>query len=70
MNNGINLMDGGHNFFQTKPGPYDYWAIEYAYSELPINSIVTENEFLDESVRIIKYEFLEISNSLLLIKEI
>ncbi len=45
--NGVNLMDGGHNFFQTTPGPYDYWAIEYAYAEQPINSILSEDEFLN-----------------------
>jgi len=45
--NGINLMDGGYNFFQTKPGPYDYWAIEYAYSEQPLSSTLSEDEFLD-----------------------
>ena len=45
--NGINLMDGGQNFFQTKPGPYDYWAIEYAYSEQPLNSIISENDYLN-----------------------
>jgi len=45
--NGINLMDGGHNFYQTTPGPYDYWAIEYAYSEIPPNSDISENKFLD-----------------------
>jgi len=46
--NGINLMDGGQNFFQTKPGPYDYWAIEYAYAEQPLNSILSEDEFLNK----------------------
>jgi len=29
----INLFDQGHTVFQTKPGPYDVWAIEYGYSE-------------------------------------
>ena len=28
----INVFDGV-TFFQTKPGIYDYWAIEYAYSQ-------------------------------------
>ncbi len=27
-----NILDKGNNFFLTKPGPYDDWAIEYAYS--------------------------------------
>ena len=45
--NGVNIMDGGHNFFQTKPGPYDYWAIEYAYAERPLTSMLSEEEFVD-----------------------
>jgi len=43
--NSANLMDGGISYFQTKPGPYDYWAIEYAYSEVPYN--MSEKEHLD-----------------------
>ncbi|RCL86902.1 DUF5117 domain-containing protein [bacterium] len=27
-----NILDKGNNFFLTDPGPYDDWAIEYAYS--------------------------------------
>ena len=29
------LLDKGHTMFQTEPGPYDFWAIEYGYSEFP-----------------------------------
>ena len=29
----VNLLDKGHTMFQTKPGPYDLWAIEYGYGE-------------------------------------
>ncbi|MBC8311857.1 MAG: zinc-dependent metalloprotease [Candidatus Marinimicrobia bacterium] len=45
--NASSLLDGGHTFFQTHPGPYDYWAIEYAYAELPFRSELTEAEFLE-----------------------
>ena len=45
--NASSLMDGGHTFFQTHPGPYDYWAIEYAYSELPYRSKLSESKFLE-----------------------
>ena len=44
--NATNLLDGGINYFQTKPGPYDYWAIEYGYSEPPFTSNITEKEWL------------------------
>ena len=44
--NSANLMDGGISYFQTKPGPYDYWAIEYAYSETPYN--MSEKEYLEK----------------------
>ena len=30
----VNLFDKGNTVFQTKPGPYDIWAIEYGYIEL------------------------------------
>ena len=29
----VNLFDKGNTVFQTKPGPYDMWAIEYGYSD-------------------------------------
>ena len=27
------LLDKGNTLFQTKPGPYDLWAIEYGYTQ-------------------------------------
>ena len=45
--NATNLFDGGENYFQTNPGIYDYWAIEYAYAEQPPYSMETESEFLE-----------------------
>jgi len=38
----VNLFDHGHTVFQTKPGPYDIWAIEYGYSVF--NTYTAENE--------------------------
>ena len=29
----VSLLDNGVTMFQTQPGPYDLWAIEYGYSE-------------------------------------
>ena len=46
--NATNLLDGGHNYFQTIPGVYDYWAIEYAYSEQHPYSTETEKDFLEK----------------------
>ena len=48
--NATNLLDGGHNYFQTIPGPYDYWAIEYAYAEQEPYSRETEKEFLEKII--------------------
>tara|TARA_Y100001968_G_scaffold207396_1_gene190596 strand:+ start:1797 stop:4421 length:2625 start_codon:yes stop_codon:yes gene_type:complete len=45
--NATNLLDGGVNYFQTKPGPYDYWAIEYGYSNPPFTSNIEEQEWLE-----------------------
>ena len=45
--NATNLLDGGVNYFQTKPGPYDYWAIEYGYSNPPFTSDITDKEWLE-----------------------
>jgi len=45
--NATNLLDGGNNYFQTKPGPYDYWAIEYGYSEKPFGSNLSNKEWLE-----------------------
>ena len=42
----INVFDGT-TFFQTKPGTYDYWAIEYAYKQ-PDRSTHSEDIFLEE----------------------
>ena len=42
----INVFDGT-TFFQTKPGTYDYWAIEYAYKQ-PDRSNHSEDIFLEE----------------------
>mgnify|MGYP006158622821 FL=1 len=41
----INIFDG-ETFFQTKPGTYDYWAIEYAYKQ-PDRSGHSEAKFLE-----------------------
>ena len=41
----INVFDG-ETFFQTKPGTYDYWAIEYAYKQ-PDRSGKSEAHFLE-----------------------
>ena len=41
----INVFDG-ETFFQTKPGIYDYWAIEYAYKQ-PNRSGHSEEKFLE-----------------------
>jgi len=37
----INIFDG-QNFFQTKPGIYDFWAIEYAYKQSNGNELSEE----------------------------
>ena len=47
-----NILDKGNNFFLTEPGPYDDWAIEYAYSTCDnfkseqecLNSIISKSE--------------------------
>ena len=61
--NASSLMDGGHTFFQTHPGPYDHWAIEYAYAELPFRSELTETESLENiwsgrivAISLVKYK--------------
>ena len=41
----INVFDG-ETFFQTKPGTYDFWAIEYAYKQ-PDRSGHSEEKFLE-----------------------
>mgnify|MGYP001373644520 CR=1 FL=1 len=45
--NATNLLDGGVNYFQTKPGPYDYWAIEYGYSDPPFTADIDEKKWLE-----------------------
>jgi hypothetical protein len=36
------------SFFQTTLGPYDYWAIEYAYRPLEPDSRISEKEMLEK----------------------
>jgi len=43
-----NILDKGNNFFLTKPGVYDDWAIEYAYSDC--NNFNNEKECLDNII--------------------
>ena len=38
------LLDGGHTLFQTKPGPYDMWAIQYGYEQFNSNDLLTNLE--------------------------
>ena len=45
--NATNLLDGGINYFQTIPGPYDYWAIEYGYSDKPFTAQFSDEEWLE-----------------------
>ena len=42
----INVFDG-QTFFQTHPGVYDTWAIEYAYKQ-PDRSGLSETKFLED----------------------
>lgn len=47
----VNLSPKGKpqgEYFHTTLGPYDYWAIEYAYKPLPPNSKISEGEMLDQ----------------------
>lgn len=49
--NPINLSLKGDNpgsYFQTTLGPYDYWAIEYAYKPLPSDSKMSEKQMLEK----------------------
>ncbi len=49
--NPVNLAPKGKpqgSYFQTEPGPYDYWAIEYAYRPLEPGSRHSEKEMLEE----------------------
>ncbi len=38
------LLDGGHTLFQTKPGPYDMWAIQYGYEQFNTNDLLINLE--------------------------
>tara|TARA_Y100000590_G_scaffold407873_1_gene498528 strand:- start:2400 stop:5054 length:2655 start_codon:yes stop_codon:yes gene_type:complete len=42
----VSLFDNGETMFQTHPGPYDHWAIEYGYSEFDIENKSTQNELI------------------------
>lgn len=47
----VNLAPKGvtqGEYFQTTLGPYDYWAIEYAYSQFPADSATSEKGHLDK----------------------
>ncbi|UCF64111.1 MAG: zinc-dependent metalloprotease [bacterium] len=49
--NPVNLAPAGRTqgkYFQTTLGPYDYWAIEYAYKPLEPGSKTSEKEMLDK----------------------
>ncbi len=49
--NPINVSARGEpqgNYFQTTLGPYDYWAIEYAYKPLDPDSKMSEKEMLEK----------------------
>jgi len=49
--NPINVSARGEaqgNYFQTTLGPYDYWAIEYAYKPLDPESKMSEKEMLEK----------------------
>ena len=48
--NPVNLAPEGEaqgHYFQTALGPYDYWAIEYAYSPIDAESPESERKILD-----------------------
>jgi len=49
--NPVNISPKGEpqgNYFHTTLGPYDYWAIEYAYKPFDPNSKTSEKEFLEK----------------------
>lgn len=43
-----NIFDKGNHYFLTEPGPYDDWAIEYAYSTC--DNYRSEKECLDDII--------------------
>ena len=38
------LLDGGNTLFQTKPGPYDMWAIQYGYEQFNDDNLLENLE--------------------------
>ncbi|MBN2365095.1 MAG: DUF5117 domain-containing protein [Calditrichaeota bacterium] len=49
--NPVNLAPKGQkqgNYFQTTLGPYDYWAIEYAYKPLDPDAKISEKQMLEK----------------------
>ncbi len=49
--NPVNISPKGKpqaDYFQTTLGPYDYWAIEYAYKPLDPDSKISEKEMLEK----------------------
>ena len=42
--NTVCLLDGGNTLFQTKPGPYDMWAIQYGYEQFNDNNLLKNLE--------------------------
>jgi hypothetical protein len=50
----VNIAERGQSqgyYFQTTPGPYDYWAIEYAYTSYDPDSKISEKEMLEKIAR-------------------
>lgn len=50
----VNLSEKGQkqgDYFQTTLGPYDYWAIEYAYTPYDPDSKISEKEMLEKIAR-------------------
>ncbi|MCK6619322.1 MAG: zinc-dependent metalloprotease [Calditrichaceae bacterium] len=50
----VNLSAAGQkqgDYFQTTLGPYDYWAIEYAYTPYDPDSKISEKEMLERIAR-------------------
>ena len=43
-----NIFDKGNHYFLTEPGPYDDWAIEYAYSTC--DNYKSEEECLNDII--------------------
>ena len=49
--NPVNIAPEGHEqgeYYQTTLGPYDYWAIEYAYRPVEADSPASEQAQLDK----------------------